>query len=183
MSPVIFFDMDGLLCDFVRGVLRHHGREDFPYSDVRWGIEAQLGIEPGQFWDGLGHGFWANLDTLADGFRLLRWAEHAVGADAVGILSSPCDTAGCAEGKREWILRHLPTYKKRLFLGSAKELFAGPAKLLIDDHDPNCDRFAAAGGKAVLVPRPWNERRGECDPDGGFPFGRVVDDVLAALKP
>jgi len=28
--------------------------------------------------------------------------------------------------------------------------------LLIDDNAKNCEKWEKAGGKAVLVPRPWN---------------------------
>lgn len=76
---VVFFDLDGVLSDFVRGALDHHGRGDFPYEEVRWGIEEQLGIDPKQFWEELGHAFWANLSVYPDGLCLFRSAERLVG--------------------------------------------------------------------------------------------------------
>lgn len=170
MPPVVFFDLDGVLADFVRGAFAHHGKS-VPMPQVRWHFPQQLGFSgtwAPEFWEPLGYEFWAGLRPLADGFDLLRRVESAVGPDRVGILSSPCDTRGCAEGKREWVARHIPGYRKRLFLGSAKELFAGPGKVLVDDHDPNCERFSAWGGRSILVPRPWNDRRAECCPEGGF---------------
>ena len=173
MNTVLFFDMDGVVADFVGGALAHHGKTLDPRA-VRWDFPQQVGFSgtwAPEFWDSLGFDFWANLDTLADGFRLLRAAEELVTPDRIALLSSPCDTAGCAEGKRAWVAKHLPEYRKRLFRGSAKELFASPAKVLVDDHTPNCSKFVEAGGKPVIVPRPWNDRiketcdRGHFDPD------------------
>lgn len=181
MKPVLFFDLDGVLADFVRGALAHHGKS-LQMADVRWDFPQQVGFGgtwAPEFWEPLGETFWAGLDTLRDGFELLGAAERLVGADRIGLLSSPCDTRGCAEGKRAWVARHMPDYRKRLFLGSAKELFAAPGKVLVDDHDPNCDRFAAWGGRAILVPRPWNARRGECCPAGGFDAAKVAAELLS----
>jgi hypothetical protein len=174
----VFFDMDGVLCDFVRGALMFHGREDMPYCDVRWGIEAQLGLSPTDFWKDLSFGFWSALPAYADGMSLLAAAERLVGADRIALLTSPCDTAGCCDGKREWVAKHLPAYRRRLFMGSAKELFAGPTKVLVDDHDANVKAFSAAGGRTVQPPRPWNTMDWHCTgPDGTFD----VDRTFAAL--
>ncbi len=156
MSLAVFVDLDGVLCDFVRGALAAHGRADVPEASVAWGIESQLGIEPAAFWGRLGFDFWAGLEPYPDGFALLRRAEELVGPERIGLLTSPCDTAGCVDGKRAWVVRHLPGYARRLFVGSAKELFAGPSKVLVDDHDANVDRFLAAGGFTFQPPRPWN---------------------------
>lgn len=184
MKTVIFFDLDGVLADFVGGAFRHHGRS-VPMAEVRWDFPQQIGFSGTwvpEFWSSLGHDFWADLDPLEDGFRLLQKAEKAVGREAIGLLSSPCDTVGCAEGKREWVSKHLPEYRKRLFLGSTKELFASEAKVLIDDHDPNCDRFVAAGGRSLLVPRPWNEHRDHCDEHGRFCPEKVGESLERLLN-
>lgn len=168
MKPVFFFDMDGVLANFVGGALRHHGREDVCHGQIVWGIEAQLGITPEVFWANLGFDFWANLEPYADGFELLRQAEAIVGVDSIGLLTSPCETAGCVDGKRAWVAKHMPAYRRRLFVGSAKELFASPGKVLVDDNDHNCDKFVAAGGRIVMPPRPWNRRKAEACPKGTF---------------
>ncbi len=164
----VFFDMDGCLCDFVRGALKLHNREDVDVATVPWGMEAHLGITPAEFWSPLGFGFWANLGKLEDGFGLLAVAEQLVGARNIGLLTSPCDTSGCYDGKKAWVKKHLPEYTKRLFTGSAKELMGAPTKILVDDHDPNVERFREGDGKAVLVPRPWNSGRALVNPDGSF---------------
>lgn len=162
MKPVIFFDMDGVLADFVGGALAAHGRTDIPHAEVTWGIEAQLGIAPADFWSVCDFDFWANLAVLDDGRKLIARAEWIAGAANIALLTSPCDTKGCIDGKRAWIERHLPEYRRRAFFGSAKELFAGPTKVLIDDHDDNCSKFSRAGGYALQPARPWNRLGASC---------------------
>jgi hypothetical protein len=182
MELAVFFDMDGILSDFVRGALAHHNRSDFPVENIQWGIEAQLGITPHEFWAGMGHQFWQCLPVYNDGFGLLSGVAHMVTPARIGLLTSPCDTAGCIDGKRAWVQTHLPEYRRRTFTGSAKELFAGPSKVLIDDHDDNCAKFVAAGGIAVTPPRPWNRRRDECLPGGYFEPLRVFAEVKLAIE-
>jgi hypothetical protein len=163
VKTVLFFDLDGVLADFVGGALAAHGRGDVPASSVPWCIEKALGIEPTAFWAPLGFDFWANLKPLPDGMRLFDRACVLMGADRIGLLTSPCETHGCADGKRAWVKRHLPpAMSRRLFIGSAKELFAGPHKVLVDDHDANIDRFHEAGGATVQPPRPWNRHKALC---------------------
>jgi hypothetical protein len=43
-------------------------------------------------------------------------------------------------------------------MGSPKFLCAKPDNILIDDSDKNCNSFIKAGGKAILVPQPWNNQ-------------------------
>lgn len=173
MSVTVFFDLDGVLADFVGGALKFHGRTDIDPSAVQWGIEAQLGMAPALFWGGLGYDFWAGLEPYPDGLALLAKAAELVGGANVGLLTSPCDTKGCVDGKRDWVARHLPAWRRSLFVGSAKELFAGRGKVLVDDHDANVRKFSAAGGRTVQPPRPWNQLSHACGPGGSFDVGRT----------
>lgn len=177
----VFFDLDGVLANFVRGALVHYGRQDVGEGYVRWGIEAQLGLSPAEFWSGLGFDFWANLEPYGDGFHLFARAAELCGEN-IGLLTSPCDTAGCVDGKRAWVARHLPAYSRHLFVGSAKHLFAGPDKVLVDDHDANVDKFSAAGGRTVQPPRPWNRYAHNCLPGGGFDSDKQFAMLVREIK-
>lgn len=179
----VFFDLDGVLADFVRGVLKVHGREDVRVRDVPWGLEAKLGIEPAAFWAPMGYDFWANLKVLDDGLQLLRRVEKAVDPSLIGIMTTLCETDGCADGKRAWVKRYLPEYRKRLHLVTGtKELSAGPQKILIDDHEPNVHKWHSFGGLPLLVPRPWNGLDYQCYDEGWFDVDRLMAGFDANLR-
>lgn len=169
----IFLDLDGVLVDFVQGALKQHGATLEPDA-VRWDFLKQIGVAPADFWRPLGFDFWAHLPWTREGKALLAGLP-----DNVVLLSSPCQTNGCCDGKRAWVNRELPQLKDRLILASCKEAFAHPGALLIDDHEVNVDKFRAAGGRAVLVPRPWNRLRASCDRDGNFDVASVLVTVEA----
>ena len=153
-DKVILLDMDGVLVDFVGGAYKHHRR---PMPDaVPWKIWETMGIDEKEFWEPLGYDFWAGLDWTPDGKELVHNLQAMVGVHRIALLTSPCLTPGCAEGKLAWIKRHLPQFERQYLLGPAKQFAAGPGKILVDDHYPNVEKFREAGGQAVLVPRPWN---------------------------
>lgn len=180
----VFFDIDGVLAQFVRGTFEVHQRS-IPMREVDWDFHRKLGFEGEKekdFWAPLGFDFWANLSVHDDGMALLRNVEGFFPKESIYLLSSPCDTFGCTEGKRAWVDKHLPDYKRRLFLGSAKKAFAGPTKLLVDDSSDNCKKFRDAGGHTVAPPRPWNSHA--CmmaDGEGNFDPGMVTDWIRTTL--
>lgn len=183
MKPItVFFDLDGVLADWVRGVMSLH-RKYLPVSDVRWELQDQLGIEATKFWGDQGELFWKNLGMLYDGFHLLHMVRDYVQPMNTCVLSSPCRTYGCDAGKRRWIDEHLPAdMRRRCFLGNDKSVIAGPGKLLIDDHDDNVDGWIKAGGSALLVPRPWNRERAYCDINGFFHVERMFNSVQSCIE-
>lgn len=169
MQISCFFDLDGCLANFVGGAFDHHGI-DMPMSEVRWDFVRDVGFKDREheFWNPLGREFWAGLPILQDGVKFLSKVESLIPSNRIAFLSSPCNTDGCCDGKRDWVRKHFPSYSKRLLLGSAKEVCANPYSILIDDHEVNCDQFEASGGRAFLIPRPWNRLRGFVMADGSF---------------
>lgn len=147
-------DLDGVLVDFHNAAIRLH---DLPVDPDTVGWDLFSGhMTAEDFWKPLGYDFWAGLDWIADGRQILRAAERHFSPDNIFILSSPCWTKGCAEGKIDWVQRKLPQYRKRLILGNRKDICAGQDRLLIDDSDTQCEMFHRAGGSIVMVPRSWN---------------------------
>lgn len=166
----VFLDLDGVLADFVGGALATHGHS-LPRREVRWGFMEQIGFKESDpaFWEPFNREFWANLPPTKECHDLLAAVECIAGRDRISILSSPCMTPGCLDGKRDWIARHLPPgYLKRTFLGGAKHLLAHPKAILIDDYELNTSAFTTHGGTSILVPRPWNWMRTHCDDEGNF---------------
>jgi 5'(3')-deoxyribonucleotidase len=168
-------DLDGVLTDFVKAACDRYGR--CPYANGKnageWDIVKLLGVNPTDFWSGCGRDFWAHLPWTADGRQILDECERTFGRQNVCLLTSPPDTPGSVQGKLDWVHRELPAYRRRVLVGAAKEFCAGPSRVLVDDSDANVSRFEDAGGRAVLVPRPWNR---------GHPHaGRAFDAVAAGL--
>lgn len=180
-KPVVLFDMDGVLADFVGGALAAHGKELVP-SEVVWDFPSQIGfagaMDPA-FWAPLSHAeFWEQLPPLEDGMAAFEAVAARVPRERIGFLSSGI-VKGSSDGKRAWVAKHLPGWEKHLILGIHKALLAAPCKVLVDDYEPNADGFGAAGGRAVLVPRPWNRRKPLTCGRGRFDPAAVANEILA----
>jgi hypothetical protein len=182
--------MDGVLVNFVQGALDHL-KSDADINDVTWNFPVDIFGYPDpyhpDFWNQFGQDFWSNLDWTPEGKSLLKQVEEMVGQSNIGLLTTPMDTPGCIEGKRQWIAKHLPQYKKQLTTNGAKYLLAAPKKILVDDHDPNCLKFeklsdgTPTGGKAVLVPRPWNCGKHRVVGKGGFNLPEIVREIRETI--
>jgi len=159
--PKCLLDMDGVLVDFVGGALDLLGLDpkiyDKPESLGNWDIVALSGMEPANFWEKMGYDFWLNLPWTKDGQEILNFALAQFGFENICLLTSPCTTEGCMEGKLAWIKKHIPEFGRRYLIGPSKEFCVNPDHYLFDDRDENIEKFVEHGGKGVLVPRPWNK--------------------------
>ena len=155
-----FVDMDGVLVDFVGGACRAHGVEN-PYGDPlsagQWDIANLCGIDPVDFWSKMNnHFFWAGLRPTRDLSGIMNAVESVFSPQNVCLLTSPTESGGSASGKMAWIDRHLHAYRRRFLIGPPKHFYAHLDTVLVDDNDKNVDDFVRNGGRAILVPRPWN---------------------------
>lgn len=159
MKFKLFIDMDGVFVDFIGGALKFFKStrtvSDWPKG--HWGSSSifleMFGLPLNDFWNGLREDFWRGLDYTKDGIKFLELVEPFKPC----ILTSPAWHS--ATGKQDWIQEKLPHYfkEKRYLIGPAKHYCAAPMHVLIDDSDKNVREFRAAGGTAILYPRPWNE--------------------------
>lgn len=155
----IMLDLDGVMCDFTSGMCKAHHRP-YPYDDDDnlnrrladvWGMTAK------EFWaPGNSVKWWADLGWLPDGPLFWQLACDTVGISNVCILSATSLSPNCVKGKTVWLNKHLPNVPHLLGPGKAKPFCAAPDTILIDDTEKNVDAFQRAGGRALLVPRPWN---------------------------
>lgn len=155
----VLLDMDGVLVNFVEGIRTALGKP-WPYTNLEamgeWGLDKLWGITPAEFWAPCDSAdFWAELDWMPDGEEILRVVEEFAGEE-VYLLTSPSLSPESYRGKAQWVASHMPKYRSRLLMGACKHLLAQPEHLLVDDADHNATAFKAAGGRSVLVPRPWN---------------------------
>jgi len=167
MIKTVFLDMDGVMVNFLGGLHRSLGVpydvNQYPYEKGKWNMLTDIkGFDdvPATFEqcnDACTRTFWANLEWMPDGVAILRAAERASGRKNIWLLTTPMPNTGSASGKIEWINKYLPWYSKKVFITTAsKSVVAGPDTLLIDDKDENVNEFREAGGRGLLVPRPWN---------------------------
>lgn len=109
------------------------------------------------FWSMIPREFWASAPKSVEADYLLAKCSEIVGQDNICLLTAPTKDPDCLAGKLEWIQRVMPPWLHRQYLvGPRKTFCAYEGSLLIDDSDANVEKFRAAGGKAILVPRPWN---------------------------
>ncbi len=157
----LFIDMDGVLADFIGGLCDWYGVLN-PYLQEKnkgeWDIVKLLNRKETErdFWEELGLNFWANLPKTPEADGLVRLLKDRYGLENLCILSRPCMTPGCLEGKFQWIKEHFPDFQRRFLFGTVKDMVARHDTLLIDDYPKNVKAFARAGGSAILMPRPWN---------------------------
>jgi 5'(3')-deoxyribonucleotidase len=176
----ILLDMDGVIVDFVKGVCGLHGRTN-PYLNGKnineFGMDKIWGLSASDFWKDCGYEFWSSLEFSPEAESVISRVEECVGPENICLLTAPCATAGCIDGKREWVRKFMPAYSKRLLVGSSKEFLAAPGRLLIDDRNENVWSYVKASGPAFLFPRPWNDNH---DLQGCWES--ELDSELGALK-
>lgn len=162
MKLQVYLDMDGVIVDFVGGVLdslklSRARVKNFPQG--KWDFDDSVyqkvfGVNNEDiFWGRLTDEFWENLPVTHE-FDLY-W-EYIISKYNPILMSAPPRVG--ATGKIKWIRKNLPSIYRsgRFCLTRRKELFAQPNTVLIDDRDRNITNFKAAGGEGVLVPRQWN---------------------------
>jgi len=166
----IFLDMDDVLNTCTMYALRYVGctveATDYTKFNPDWGwniVNAANHLHPtrkfteDEFWPLIDRQFWATIPRSQECQWLLDVSAGIVGEENVCILSSSTRDPDCLAGKLDWIQNELPPWMHRQYLlGPRKHFCASPDSLLIDDRDYNVDTFRAAGGQAILVPRPWN---------------------------
>jgi hypothetical protein len=163
----IFLDLDDVLNDFTMHTLRKLGCGIDKY-DPEWGWDIVTAANsshplrhftPESFWSSFGREHWATVPKSGMCDWLIDTAAGLVGQENVFILTCPTRDPASLSGKLEWIYSNLPTWLHRQYVMSPRKfLCASPTSLLIDDRDDNVDRFCEEGGRAILVPRPWNNR-------------------------
>lgn len=159
-----FLDMDGVIADFMGSLCRVHGKTN-PYEDAKalgcWDTEQLWGISEKEFWAPIAGNsleFWQGIEKTKEADEIVELVSNAFGPANVVILTAPSSDHGSVPGKRDWIERHYPQFKKRMIFAtaSAKQFMASSTSVLVDDKDSNVAEFIRAGGHSVLVPRPWN---------------------------
>ena len=173
-KPLIFIDMDGVLCDFVGGVLTALLEDNYIQEQPGDLLKRWQKSFPGE-WDickvttcsnedmwrtihNIGKSFWSELEETSLYLPLRSLLKELEAEERVSVMvaSSPSNNASSYTGKFEWLKSRRINAHSRAMLGSQKHLLAATGRILVDDNDDNCRRFKEHGGRAVLVPQIWN---------------------------
>jgi len=162
----VFMDMDDVLTAFSQKVAELLNIEkcfdDDPlFMEYEWIKRLGVRDRVEAFCD---EEFWKSLDWTLYGKELLSMVEDIFDKENIYIVTKPMENPGSEAGKIQWIIKHIPHYRFRTFIGGIpKEFLAAPGRLLVDDKEENCERFFKAGGEVILVPHQWNMLRDRKD--------------------
>jgi len=146
----LYFDMDGVLADFDRGVVELCGLPAIPQG-------KQTPEETDRLYDtmrGVPH-FYGSLKPIDGAIEFFREMYEKFG-DKVGILTGiPKPRRGideAAEDKRNWLKQYLPgDYEVNIVYRVEKpKLCTGKGCVIIDDYISNVKAWEQAGGTGIL---------------------------------
>lgn len=165
-SPLILLDMDGVICNWVKGCCLAHNRHDLAErADAgeypsNWDMDGELGDDADIWWpvDIAGEQFWIDLEPY-------KWMTKLIETiDYTGLPWFICTharrTPESHYGKVAWLQQYLGEEFDRIIMTKHKHFMAGPNRLLIDDNEDNCKKFTEAGGRSYLFPQAWNSNSG-----------------------
>lgn len=173
-TPIIFLDMDGVLCDFVGSALEVLFQSDVTSERPavvmkawrekylgEWDICKVAGCDAEDMWRAIhqqGASFWSYMLDTPLCLRLMSLSRVIEGSAAARVMvaTSPSRHESSYAGKFKWLDSRRINAHSHAMLGSQKHLLAAPGRILVDDNDTNCERFRRHGGQAVLVPQVWN---------------------------
>lgn len=173
---LIYLDVDGVLANYVEGILRLSGEKAVQHDDIK-DYDMHRFINATQAWveearDMWGGAFWENLPAYSNAKRIVDEARRL--SDHVCFLTTPSSAIESRHGKLRWLEHNIGTGLDVCFAQLGKHHYAGcPRTLLIDDNARTVREFGLAGSASVRQPRPWNA---SVDP------ANTVPDVLSLTQ-
>lgn len=165
MSKIVLLDVDGVLCDFVAGVMRSVATVSDECADLSdWDFLHKLSPHAKRAYlaDSAKPGFCCSLDPLpgaAEGLQLLR----DNGYDLVAVTSPLLHCPTWEGERREWLQHHFCFEARDVIFTSRKDLVHGD--VLVDDKLAHVRDWSSRWNKpAVLWAQPYNS---ETDCRGG----------------
>lgn len=171
MIKTVMLDLDGVITNFNKAVC---GKFDLPYPPQVYHFFSKIRKEVNEFCN---MSFWQNLEWMDDGRDILRAVTKVFEPEQIYFLTKMMPNVETASGKMTWIQNNLSLYSDQIILmtlGVPKSLLARPDTLLIEDCDKSVDGFREAGGKGILINRPWNAGHERAD--------RTVGDLIYELE-
>lgn len=144
----VFVDMDGIVADFVKAACELHNLPE----PTQWDMFGDMKYS--EYTKGMDVDWWVNMPKTPECDDLMDLLLRRFSNNQIFFFSSPMNYESL-EGKKRWVEKHFPAFKRNLILG-AKKYVAAKGNILIDDKTQNCSEFIEHGGRAWLFARPWN---------------------------
>lgn len=158
--PEVYWDMDGVLCNFVKGTCKLLGvsyqeliqnwpRGEYDMRKVSPAfadMSARINAAGPEFWEALEPDRKA-LDSLG---VCASYADVYVLSAPTVFLHAPC-------GKLQWIHKWLGKGFEKVIFTDHKAQLSQHGRFLIDDHRMHCTLWEERRGVAILWPQPWNK--------------------------
>lgn len=165
MLQTIYLDMDGVLVDWVGGVLSSFGRNPFDQLDLnQHDLFEFFGLPQQVFWNEIASdpAWWAALRPYPWYKELYQLASRY--ANEVVICTSPGRCPASPHGKMLWLKEFLGIEGDKVILTSQKYRLAyQPGTVLIDDSESVLTAWAEVARKRpgqytwkISFPQPWN---------------------------
>ena len=160
MNKVCFLDLDGIICNFVQGLIDFHGLNIHHDDWTCWNFHRQLGMTDNDLFGPTENGtFWRKLKPYPWANRVINRIEES--GYKIIFATSPNQDPKCASQKVHWLIDHgfMEKSSRNYNIGHYKEYLSQPGTILVDDKPENCQKFDKGLGNAHLFEQPWNSSR------------------------
>jgi 5'(3')-deoxyribonucleotidase len=135
IKPTLFFDMDGVVCNFVKGYKEMFQRD--AYADDAFTVSQFCLTKPN---------FFRELEVLPKGKELYDALKTKY---KIVFITTPMEGMfECKRDKLEWIKENFSGHDV-IFSSSKADYVEGEQSILIDDMDYNLDPWESEGGTAI----------------------------------
>jgi 5'(3')-deoxyribonucleotidase len=173
-KPIILLDMDGVIVDFIGGIIRSHSLSITADDWNHFTFWRDIGMADEEFWEPTNRaGWWEQLSDYSWSRSLFN--ELSKDYRVIFCTASSQNSLVPSE-KVRWLRAHdfMTRDSQDFQIGRNKWLNAGSGAILIDDCDEYVQEYRDAGGKAVLFPQPWNDNREHTDDRLGYVRGELT---------
>ncbi len=138
----IYCDMDGVLVDFIDGIMRELNLTREPYQDE---IDTFLSTMYGSSKE-----FWSSLEWMPEGKQIWNVLKD-LNTEILSACPNDCKMQPSVErGKRIWCKKNLKkTTGINITTRRGKMRFVGDKTILIDDYIKNVNEWKAKGGIGI----------------------------------
>ena len=141
-SYKIYCDLDGVLVDFIGGVMKKLRISREPYQDEINDFLSTL--------EGSSHKWWSSLDWTEGGKKLWNTLKD-LNTEILSACPQKCTIQpNVVKGKKMWVSKNLKLTKGvNITTRKGKVKFVGKNTILIDDFIKNVNAWKAAGGIGI----------------------------------